>query len=182
MIRDIDVAAYIFGRVGWVDSWKLQKLTYYAQSWSLAWTGRPLFQEPIQAWDDGPVAPVLYQVNKYETGPMGTDLPGAAAKNLHPDAAKIVDSVLDFYGKLNKEALIELTHGEAPWRDAYAEQRNTEISRRAMLRFYTKLSAIGGAVPDRPDLEPAAVPSDRLDTRAEYLRQKWSGTLELLAQ
>jgi uncharacterized phage-associated protein len=182
MIRDIDVAAYIYGRSGWMDSWKLQKLTYYAQSWSLAWTGRPLFQEPIQAWDDGPVAPHLYRVNKHEAGPMSTQLPGAAVENLHPDAVKIVDSILDFYGQQNREALIELTHGEAPWRDAYAVCRNTEISRRAMLRFYTKLSAIGGAVPDRPDLGLATVSTDRLETRAAYLQQKWADTLALLAQ
>ena len=182
MIRGIDVAQYIYGSVGWVNSWRLQKLTYYAQSWSLAWTGRALFQDPIQAWDDGPVAPELYRVNRHEAGPMPTRLPGAVAENLHPDAVKIVDAVLDFYGKQNKETLIELTHGEAPWHDAYTEGQNTEISHSAMLRFYTKLSAIGGAVPDRPDLVPPTASSERLETRAAYLRQKWAGTLELLAQ
>lgn len=182
MIRDIDVGALIYGRLGWIDSWKLQKLTYYAQSWSLAWTGHALFREPIQAWDDGPVAPELFRVNKWESAPMSTNLPGASVERLHADAVKIVDAVLDFYGTLNRQALIELTHGEAPWRDAYTDGRNTEISRQAMLRFYTKLSAIGGAVPDRPDLDSVTVPMDRLETRAAFLTQKWAKTLELLAQ
>jgi len=182
MIRDIDVAAMIYGRLGWIDSWKLQKLTYYSQSWALAWTGQPLFRDQIQAWDDGPVAPELFRVNKWESGPMSTHLPGAAVERLHEDAQKIVDSVLNFYSGLNKVALIELTHGEAPWHEAYINGRNSEITRSAMLSYYTKLSAIGGAVPARPDLGVTTVPVERLETRSAFLTQRWAKTLELLAQ
>ncbi|WP_307850044.1 MULTISPECIES: type II toxin-antitoxin system antitoxin SocA domain-containing protein [unclassified Saccharopolyspora] len=38
---------------------KLQKLVYYSQAWHLVWDERPLFDEPVQAWANGPVVPDL---------------------------------------------------------------------------------------------------------------------------
>ncbi|MFD6093241.1 Panacea domain-containing protein [Oerskovia sp. NPDC060338] len=182
MISDLDVGAYIYAKMGWIDSWRLQKLTYYSQSWSLAWTGRPLFNDQIQAWSDGPVAPTLFRVNKYESLPMSTDLPGADVARLHPDAARTIDSVLAFYGEFNKASLIELTHNESPWHDAFNCGRNSEITRGAMLGFYSKLSAIGGAVPERPSLGETVVDINRFFTRAAFQQQRWAATLERLAQ
>ncbi|MFD2419431.1 Panacea domain-containing protein [Amycolatopsis pigmentata] len=40
---------------------KLQKLLYYAQGHYLALTGRPLFDDEIQAWSHGPVVPAVYR-------------------------------------------------------------------------------------------------------------------------
>ena len=31
-------------------SWKLQKLVYYCQAWSLVWDEEPLFEARIEAW------------------------------------------------------------------------------------------------------------------------------------
>jgi len=43
---------------------KLHKLVCYAQAWSLVWDERPLFEDPIEAWANGPVAPALYAVHR----------------------------------------------------------------------------------------------------------------------
>ena len=62
-----DVARYILERLApdrfgdRVTAWKLQKLVYYAQAWSLVWDEVPLFPERIEAWANGPVCPTLYQ-------------------------------------------------------------------------------------------------------------------------
>ena len=45
---------------------KLQKLCYYAQAWSLAWDGVPLFNEDFQAWANGPVCRELYEFHRGE--------------------------------------------------------------------------------------------------------------------
>jgi uncharacterized phage-associated protein len=42
-----------------ISNLKLQKLCYYAQAWSLALRGKPLFPERIEAWAQGPVVPEL---------------------------------------------------------------------------------------------------------------------------
>ncbi len=40
-----------------IDPLKLQKLIYFAHGWHLAITGRPLLNEPVEAWTYGPVVP-----------------------------------------------------------------------------------------------------------------------------
>ena len=39
----------------------LQKLLYYSQGFSLAITGKPLFEEDFEVWQMGPVIPALYE-------------------------------------------------------------------------------------------------------------------------
>lgn len=38
---------------------KLELLLYYAQAWSIAWDGKPLFRARIVAGPDGPYIPEL---------------------------------------------------------------------------------------------------------------------------
>ena len=55
MASVFDVAKYILNNKGRMSTWKLQKLCYYSQAWSLAWTETPLFEEDFEAWKNGPV-------------------------------------------------------------------------------------------------------------------------------
>ncbi len=43
-----------------ISNLKLQKLLYYAQGFSLALTGKPLFNDQIKAWIHGPVVPSVW--------------------------------------------------------------------------------------------------------------------------
>ena len=45
MASVFDVAKYILKQAGEMSTWKLQKLCYYSQAWSLAWTEHELFSE-----------------------------------------------------------------------------------------------------------------------------------------
>ena len=44
----------------YITNQKLNNLMYFAQGWSLALLGRPLFSNEIQAWRYGPVIPAIY--------------------------------------------------------------------------------------------------------------------------
>lgn len=46
-----------------MSTMKLHKLLYFAQGWSLAFLGEPLFDEEIHAWKSGPVIPVLFALH-----------------------------------------------------------------------------------------------------------------------
>ena len=66
-----DVAQYVLNRIGYTSTMKLQKLVFYSQAYSLASTGKPLFEDRIEAWANGPVVPSLFSEHRgrYVIGP-----------------------------------------------------------------------------------------------------------------
>jgi uncharacterized phage-associated protein len=112
-----EVAKYIIKSLP-VDNLKLQKLLYYSQAVHLVLNGgAPLFPEPIEAWDYGPVVPEVYHAYKLH----GFDIlpPIDEPVNLDFKEIRVVDMALNCFGELSGPALINQTHGEPPWRDTY---------------------------------------------------------------
>ena len=84
MAKIFDVAQFVYDELGWVNAWRLEKLTYYADSWFAAWYGTPLFNEHFEAWVDGPVSPALYHADKDRDNFMSRDLPHGDGSALLP--------------------------------------------------------------------------------------------------
>lgn len=142
MASVLDVAAYILRRKGSMTAWKLQKLVYYSQAWSLVWDQRPLFPERIEAWANGPVCPDLYALHRgqFIVGNLAIGNPDA----LQPDERETIDAVLEYYGDKHPQWLSDLTHAESPWRDARGDlppgaSCQREISHEAMAAYYESL-------------------------------------------
>ena len=142
MISVHDVAKYILGNRGEMTAMKLQKLVYYSQAWALVWDDEPLFADPIEAWANGPVVRALYEVHrgqfKVASWPAGNEQKLDAAQR------ETVDAVLGFYGDKTSQWLSDLTHREAPWRDARkgiapGERGDREITQAAMAEYYGSL-------------------------------------------
>lgn len=108
-----DVAAEVRGRRPRIDNFSLHKLLFYAQGFHLAWTGRPLFEQRIEAWGGGPVVADLWRSERH--GPtMPTVVPLTEA------VQRVVDYVLSRYGQLSALELIELSHvSGGPWDRVY---------------------------------------------------------------
>ena len=142
MATAFDVAAYILEKKGSVTTWKLQKLVYYSQAWSLVWDDEPLFEEEIQAWINGPVCTALYQKHR---GCFQIDrINGGESCSLTKDQRETVDAVLSFYGDRSPQWLSDLTHMEAPWRDARnglspRVRGNSVISLESMAEYYESI-------------------------------------------
>lgn len=118
----------------------LQKLVYYSQAWSLVWDGA-LFSDEIQAWRDGPVAPALYE--EHRGASTVAAVPGEPDR-LSDEQKAHVREVYDFYGHRDQWWLSELTHREAPWRDARGELpegagSDVVITHDAMRSYYSSL-------------------------------------------
>ena len=83
--RAVDVAEYILAQQGEMSAMKLHRLVYYCQAWHLAWSGRPLFDDEIQAWANGPVVVSLYELHKgdftVQPGYFNAKLAALAAKD-----------------------------------------------------------------------------------------------------
>ena len=141
-----DVASYILKKGGKMTAMKLQKLVYYSQCWSLVWDEKPLFEDRIEAWANGPVAPTLYDAHKGEFKVGPSSIKGNSAK-LTKDEKETIDGVLEFYGEKSAQWLSDLTHLEAPWNQARkragvgeGERCQEEITLSDMHEYYSGLS------------------------------------------
>jgi uncharacterized phage-associated protein len=140
-----DVAAFILEARGQMTAMKLQKLVYYCQAWSLVWDEKPLFQEKIEAWANGPVVRVLYREHRKEfqvSPPWKKGDPAALDKQ---ERATVL-AVLKAYGDKTSQWLSDLTHLERPWIDARqglppGAQSTAEITHASMMEYYGGLRA-----------------------------------------
>lgn len=172
MARAIDVARYILeqrdARGHMTTTFALQKLLYYCQSWVLVATGRPLFDERIEAWRHGPVAPAVYPYCKGRRYVFPREIPEGESSALDLQERLIVDRVLTMFehsadAKLGDE-LETMSHEERPWASVQAEPNN-EISQESMLDFYSGLQADStrshaAPIPDLADVSDRTFISD----------------------
>ena len=137
-----DVAAYILSKQGEMTAMKLEKLVYYSQAWHVVWESEPLFAEPIEAWANGPVCPALYRTHRGSF--KVSEWPEGDAKALTDVQRANIDLVIGHYGEIPAWQLSEMTHREAPWKDARGDltpgQRGHEvITVKAMDEYYQSL-------------------------------------------
>ncbi|MBE3069938.1 MAG: DUF4065 domain-containing protein [Acidobacteria bacterium] len=143
MATVFDVAAYILKKSGPMTAMKLQKLTYYAQAWSLVWDDKPLFRNHIEAWANGPVVPALYERHRGQFM-LGKDAVQGTPSALTKDERETVDAVLRHYGHRTSQWLSRLTHAEPPWKEARkdlgpGQRGHQEITQAAMAEYYSSL-------------------------------------------
>ena len=142
MASVFDVARYILKQEGEMSTWKLQKLCYYSQAWSLAWTERELFPEDFEAWSNGPVCPELFREHKGLF--MVSDIAKGTPEALTEDEKDTVNVVLRDYGRMSPYELRELSHSEEPYKRARAglpdgAYSDVAISKSSMGNYYGSL-------------------------------------------
>ena len=177
MANVYDVGQYITELVPTVDTMKLYKLCYFSQGWKLAWTGYLLFQEPLQAWANGPVPVALRDRNK----------PGGDSTNLTATELRTIESVVDFYRDKDSIELSRLSRGKA-WKEARRNlpdnARSQEIlSVTTMREEFTDLLHSTPNVPSCPPgvLIPENYSLETALAAIAKIEKTWGGTLALLA-
>jgi uncharacterized phage-associated protein len=144
MASAVDVARYILSKTGGMTAMKLQKLVYYSQAWALVWDEEPLFTEDIQAWANGPVVPELYDLHRGQFKVDESTFLGGDIDALTPNQQDSIDKVLEALSSKSGHWLSELTHLEAPWKDARGDLKPTQRSTKvipldAMSEYYSSL-------------------------------------------
>jgi len=132
---------------------KLQKLAYYSQAWHLAIHGDELFRPDFEAWVHGPVAVNLFaRFADYKYGSLSTSLikDDLALSTMSPHVKDHLSEVWDVYGGYSAKALEELTHDEAPWKEARAglgplDRSSRIIPKPRMKSYYGELLRSGEA-------------------------------------
>jgi len=120
---------------------KLQKLTYFAHGWHLAFKDAPLINEMVEAWTYGPVVPSLYhEFKEFGRSPIDeratrSRLEGSKLKILTPTleegpadclnfAKSLLDQVWTVYGKYSAFQLSNMTHAPGtPWHQIWQEHK-----------------------------------------------------------
>ena len=138
-----DVAREIRDRLPTAGVVKTHKLLYYSYGWYAAWTARELFVEDIQAWSNGPVvADLWHDEDKGRPAPDAVDLDS--------EMLMAISYVVSRYGGLSGRELIDLTHTELPWKQAWDRAENTTIALTAIRTFFAEESD-----EDSIELDPA---------------------------
>jgi uncharacterized phage-associated protein len=145
----LDVAAYILAKQSKgnaITAWKLQKLVYYCQAWSLVWDEKPLFNEKILAWANGPVVKELY--NQHKGMFYVQNMPKGDPEHLSINQKDTIDHVLKAYGDKTAQWLSDLTHLEEPWIEARkglkpGERGASEIQLSTMHEYYSSVDLEG---------------------------------------
>ena len=135
-----DTAKYILETRGRMSTMKLQKLCYYCQAWSLVWDDCELFQEEFEAWANGPVCKELFDVTKGLFSVSADDEPGNSDA-LSINQKDTINTVLNYYAPHDAQWLSQLSHLEAPWREARegipaGQGSNKVISKESMAIYY----------------------------------------------
>lgn len=150
-----DISCALRERLPDIGAVRQHKMLYYAQGWHLAFTGRPLFPEVIEAWDKGPVVADLWRVER--AGKVVDQ-----NRTLNDEELSTVEFVVRRYGALNARELISLSHQEAPWLNAYDRTRRTEITLEALQTFFEQ-------DPEQKRLAPIA----------DEIERRWRAPLEI---
>lgn len=117
-----------------ISNLKVQKLCYYAQGFHLALYGTRLFDEPIEAWQHGPVVADLYHQFKVHKG-SAIPTPDDFDVSLLSDTVQaLLNEVYEVYGQFSAWKLRNLTHTEPPWIEA--SESGTLIADQTMIDYF----------------------------------------------
>ena len=151
MLKAIDIANFfvdVYNSMGEeiITNLKVNELVYFAQAWSLVKFNKKLFNEDIEAWEQGPVIPSVYKTFR----PYGS-------KNIEMTIGEYDESIftseqLNFladivltYGKYTASALRDISYKSgSPWALVYEKKENNIITPESMKKYFSTL-------PKRPD-------------------------------
>ena len=123
-----------------VSNLRLQKLLYFIQAKFLIVKHEPCFTERMEAWDFGPVVPTVYHQYRYYGGGI-IPFQGSSSFSFHPADQNLIDMMLDNCSMHSTSDLVEKTHQQDPWKNAYASSQmglDAEISIDSIYKYFVE--------------------------------------------
>lgn len=125
-----------------ISNLKLQKLLYFVQAEFLVSTRdhSPCFSDTIEAWDFGPVVPAVYHHYKVYGSAIipanNSPSPALFEQPIAEGDKRLINAVVDKLIGYSAAILVNVTHNQAPWKDAYIRGYNNPISNQAIRVFF----------------------------------------------
>lgn len=133
-----DVARYVvyyYNYNGWaISNLKLQKILYFLQADFLVNEGEPCFDEEIEAWDYGPVVPEIYHAYKFYGGNSIPCYEEGFGGYIFRKPR--VDKMLIKCKPYSASQLVQATHAQKPWIDAFHKGCGTVISKGSIRDYF----------------------------------------------
>ena len=117
-----------------ISNLRLQKLLYFVQAKVLVETGNPCFDDVMEAWDYGPVVPIVY--HRYKIfGSLDIKIP-ATSVELEYGTKNLIDAMLNYCWNYPTYQLVEITHKQKPWIQAHNRGVKSEIKPSAIKEYF----------------------------------------------
>jgi len=142
MYKALDIARYIIERCReknrTVSNLKLQKILYFVQAEFLVTKNQPCFAEVIEAWDFGPVVPeVYYEYRMYGSANIPCIGRSRVSQLISARDKEILNGIIDECSRYSASALVEITHNQTPWVEAYDQAGyNNEITAKSIKDYF----------------------------------------------
>lgn len=118
------------------------KLVYIAHGWMLGLNGRPLINQPVEAWQYGPVVRDVYNgVRNCGRAPVIRNM-WAPPGTMDPVEENMVRQVFNLYGSMDGIQLSNITHmPNTPWALTYRQGSfGTQIPDNMIAEHYQRLA------------------------------------------
>lgn len=147
-----------------VTPMQLQKLVFYAQGIHLALYDEALFHQEIQAWKLGPVINPMYHRYK-DYGNSAIESKELDSSKYDKEISVFLIAICNVFLSYTALQLSDMTHSETPWKSAYEERENREITIDAMKDFFKKSSYAKQVKDNMRNLVPFNFDLERMQQR-----------------
>lgn len=129
-----------------IEPIKLQKLVFFAHGWHLATLKEPLINESIEAWEYGPVIPILFNDFKiFGSNPINNKVrilfgEQSFTPQIHKhdkQTQNFLNQFWEMYGNYSGVYLSNLTHiNGSPWAQVHDEGKKTVIDNNILENYF----------------------------------------------
>ena len=117
-----------------ISNLKLQKILYFVQAEFLVGMGKACFDDNIEAWTYGPVVPSVYFEYRIFGSTNIPDQGDDGFESISRQDKGRLDAIIDAAAKYSASSLVEITHRQSPWKNAY--RRNDNVIKQSEIKEY----------------------------------------------
>lgn len=126
-----------------INPLRLQRLLYFVQAYFLICSNgdKIAFVDEIEAWDIGPVVPKIYHVYKRFGSGQIPFYNNYNINKLFDEDKELIEEVINKCKNKSDVYLMELTHQQKPWQDAYKSNdryTNQVITQSSIIDYFIK--------------------------------------------
>lgn len=141
--------SYIFDQMQEITPLALQKLLYFIQGIYMVTFGEPLYREDCMAWVHGPVYEEVYNLFKdFKYNPIEDNrfaIFKERFEELSDQEKKVIDLVINSFGKYSGKVLEKITHDETPWKNARSDYEPLQpsreiISKSEIMKYFSQIA------------------------------------------